>query len=114
MIRRPPRSTLFPYTTLFRSQVLLVRGQPLAPDCLRELMADTIGMAPFEAFLPLERFEPDGRLGGPVVFARDFGGRDELLRARLPHRAWFRYRPRRNPHDTTAAGGPFYGPGRGG
>src|SRR3712207_7580202 len=25
MIRRPPRSTLFPYTTLFRSQDLLVR-----------------------------------------------------------------------------------------
>src|SRR3989441_10713168 len=24
MIRRPPRSTLFPYTTLFRSQLLLV------------------------------------------------------------------------------------------
>src|SRR2546430_6779958 len=23
MIRRPPRSTLFPYTTLFRSQILL-------------------------------------------------------------------------------------------
>src|SRR2546430_17619947 len=28
MIRRPPRSTLFPYTTLFRSVVLLVQGQP--------------------------------------------------------------------------------------
>src|SRR3712207_6911195 len=30
MIRRPPRSTLFPYTTLFRSPGLarLVRGQP--------------------------------------------------------------------------------------
>src|SRR2546430_12704413 len=29
MIRRPPRSTLFPYTTLFRSgQWLLFRGQP--------------------------------------------------------------------------------------
>src|SRR5690349_24185070 len=30
MIRRPPRSTLFPYTTLFRSDVLLVlsEGQP--------------------------------------------------------------------------------------
>src|SRR3712207_7717431 len=26
MIRRPPRSTLFPYTTLFRSQVLHARG----------------------------------------------------------------------------------------
>src|SRR5258708_28190616 len=24
MIRRPPRSTLFPYTTLFRSQMLLI------------------------------------------------------------------------------------------
>src|SRR5258705_7907175 len=26
MIRRPPRSTLFPYTTLFRSQVLRAGG----------------------------------------------------------------------------------------
>src|SRR5256885_11964664 len=29
MIRRPPRSTLFPYTTLFRSTVL--RGDPVSP-----------------------------------------------------------------------------------
>src|SRR2546425_5256927 len=28
MIRRPPRSTLFPYTTLFRSQVGLESGGP--------------------------------------------------------------------------------------
>src|SRR5256885_4458532 len=27
MIRRPPRSTLFPYTTLFRSDVLVAVGQ---------------------------------------------------------------------------------------
>src|SRR5256885_2742480 len=27
MIRRPPRSTLFPYTTLFRSQFVPVAGQ---------------------------------------------------------------------------------------
>src|SRR5258708_27109073 len=27
MIRRPPRSTLFPYTTLFRSAVRLIREQ---------------------------------------------------------------------------------------
>src|SRR2546430_13551293 len=26
MIRRPPRSTLFPYTTLFRSPIVLQRG----------------------------------------------------------------------------------------
>src|SRR2546426_2731297 len=30
MIRRPPRSTLFPYTTLFRSAVL-ARPSPLCP-----------------------------------------------------------------------------------
>src|SRR5260370_8502969 len=29
MIRRPPRSTLFPYTTLFRSHVPTVAAQPL-------------------------------------------------------------------------------------
>src|SRR5260370_28879386 len=27
MIRRPPRSTLFPYTTLFRSQTLVARSR---------------------------------------------------------------------------------------
>src|SRR2546422_7542240 len=29
MIRRPPRSTLFPYTTLFRSSPLLLNPPPL-------------------------------------------------------------------------------------
>ena len=31
MIRRPPRSTLFPYTTLFRS-VVIVRSEELVGD----------------------------------------------------------------------------------
>src|SRR2546425_1606673 len=31
MIRRPPRSTLFPYTTLFRS-IVQVRHRPVFPD----------------------------------------------------------------------------------
>src|SRR5687768_17960871 len=35
MIRRPPRSTLFPYTTLFRSQVLLAS---LMGPLVRELV----------------------------------------------------------------------------
>src|SRR2546428_9017952 len=38
MIRRPPRSTLFPYTTLFRSFVKLRRGEKttaLAFSCAR-------------------------------------------------------------------------------
>src|SRR3712207_6982806 len=31
MIRRPPRSTLFPYTTLFRSTKCLIPGGPARP-----------------------------------------------------------------------------------
>src|SRR5688572_30963927 len=41
MIRRPPRSTLFPYTTLFRSpegRVILVRRET-TPDDLRGMQA---------------------------------------------------------------------------
>src|SRR5437588_9737236 len=44
MIRRPPRSTLFPYTTLFRSAVLLEPYQrtiPPAPGFLEGLRAAT-------------------------------------------------------------------------
>src|SRR4051794_25826319 len=44
MIRRPPRSTLFPYTTLFRSRLLAVGGhgrgrRPLPPLAVRALPA---------------------------------------------------------------------------
>src|SRR3712207_8985929 len=35
MIRRPPRSTLFPYTTLFRSREVDGAEQPLEPHQLR-------------------------------------------------------------------------------
>src|SRR5688572_32730553 len=37
MIRRPPRSTLFPYTTLFRSMLLL-----FAPGAPREAYFETL------------------------------------------------------------------------
>src|SRR3712207_7672125 len=36
MIRRPPRSTLFPYTTLFRSRGERVVGRPPRPHKLPE------------------------------------------------------------------------------
>src|SRR3712207_7977694 len=39
MIRRPPRSTLFPYTTLFRSRVLRRRGGRPPARPLRVLQA---------------------------------------------------------------------------
>src|SRR5256885_11891336 len=40
MIRRPPRSTLFPYTTLFRSPLLVGRDQPLRIMQLRRRATD--------------------------------------------------------------------------
>src|SRR5437016_9966402 len=41
MIRRPPRSTLFPYTTLFRSPS--TRWGPPLSGCLKELPAPRAG-----------------------------------------------------------------------
>src|SRR5437867_6345442 len=35
MLRRPPRSTLFPYTTLFRSNILISSGRPHGRGWLR-------------------------------------------------------------------------------
>src|SRR3712207_8399522 len=60
MIRRPPRSTLFPYTTLFRSE------PRLPPDAARDA-------------LPRQRGVPGGGAGGA---ARGPGGADAHLHAR--------------------------------
>src|SRR5258708_18943232 len=37
MIRRPPRSTLFPYTTLFRSYPTVAQQYPLMPEFLSDI-----------------------------------------------------------------------------
>src|SRR2546429_6429017 len=41
MIRRPPRSTLFPYTTLFRSRKFEPMTEAVAADFLPMLAAET-------------------------------------------------------------------------
>src|SRR5256885_5660149 len=53
MIRRPPRSTLFPYTTLFRSLLVWQRGQllyrsPTPAPTLRNRVLDTVEDIDFE------------------------------------------------------------------
>src|SRR3712207_8329685 len=49
MIRRPPRSTLFPYTTLFRSLLFeMVPPEPLPPT-------DVLEPSPLTVKLPLDR-----------------------------------------------------------
>src|SRR5215813_10543067 len=47
MIRRPPRSTLFPYTTLFRSRLLAARyGAPRAAWIVRQMTPTNVSQAP--------------------------------------------------------------------
>src|SRR2546430_11912928 len=62
MIRRPPRSTLFPYTTLFRSEALARRlaQTPLDPGYGPDLASES-------------HFAQEQRVGGqrPVAHARD-------------------------------------------
>src|SRR3712207_7453722 len=50
MIRRPPRSTLFPYTTLFRSQ----SGNPIV-DAVSGL-ADSFTFEAFETMFPRQSY----------------------------------------------------------
>src|SRR3712207_8253661 len=80
MIRRPPRSTLFPYTTLFRSEagqavdrerevdlvVVLELGEPVA--VLEDLADDTLGVLRLQRIGALDGHEmamrTDERRGG--------------------------------------------------
>src|SRR3712207_8099258 len=69
MIRRPPRSTLFPYTTLFRSGVGILVLQGLARGLLctleRTEAVDPEGQQPLDQFLP--GLGKAGLLLGPTV-----------------------------------------------
>src|SRR3989449_11041696 len=67
MIRRPPRSTLFPYTTLFRS-VLAIPG-----DGRRERVAEAVARRPAELvdLLRVERVAPV--VARPILHGLDQG-----------------------------------------
>ncbi len=74
-----------------------------------QLEADRGGTTPLEPFLPYEGWDSGGRLGGRVVFARDYGARNSLLLARLGDRTWYRYRPRVGPTDGAPVFVPYDG-----
>src|SRR3712207_6100471 len=62
MIRRPPRSTLFPYTTLFRSGLTLdLDGRLIACEHATSLLV---------------REDPDGKGGNREVLASHFEGKE--------------------------------------
>src|SRR3712207_7799560 len=55
MIRRPPRSTLFPYTTLFRSQLQHLRDGRVEAQDARNVLDDGRRWALARGDLPVER-----------------------------------------------------------
>src|SRR5258708_13859259 len=59
MIRRPPRSTLFPYTTLFRSLALVTIGQETADVAQLDVVVAVVGTRAEFHFLDFN----DGLLG---------------------------------------------------
>src|SRR3712207_7216413 len=65
MIRRPPRSTLFPYTTLFRS-VDDLSSDPRWPELARRATAE-LGVA---SMLCLRLFVHENDVGGLNLLAR--------------------------------------------
>src|SRR3712207_9221849 len=82
MIRRPPRSTLFPYTTLFRSLLLVSRGEKTtvevptlvvgepAPDAIPNHQLNTVSVEADATRLP-DSIEVDvtGRSAGQNITA---------------------------------------------
>ena len=70
-------------------QLAFVPGRPLDAGCAEEGGQVTSFGVSMAEMLPYERFDAQGRLGGNIVYARDFGQRNELLRARFGDRAWY-------------------------
>src|SRR2546422_4082922 len=66
MIRRPPRSTLFPYTTLFRSLVALIFLEPNLSMAL--LVALLAGVVLFTAGARIGHFLAVAVLATPILF----------------------------------------------
>src|SRR2546430_11170802 len=57
MIRRPPRSTLFPYTTLFRSPPVLTFGRESKPGTAKLTAKLQLKGIPMERLAPATRSE---------------------------------------------------------
>ncbi|MEO8564004.1 MAG: hypothetical protein ABI601_18130 [bacterium] len=74
-------------------QLAFVPGRALPEECQRELRRSSGGVS-FAEMLPFEPISVDGSIDGPIVYARDFGPRNELLRARFGDRPWFHARRR--------------------
>ena len=89
--------------------IALAPGSAPTAACVREFQSDSAGTMPYALFLARQTVGRDGRVGGNVVFARDLGDRNALLRDRFGGRTWYRYRPAAGLDDTSAAFVPYEG-----
>jgi hypothetical protein len=70
-------------------QIALQPDRLLDPECARELASARANGVDFARFLPRNATDGDGRLNGDIIYARDFGARNALLRRRFGDRAWY-------------------------
>jgi hypothetical protein len=91
---RAPRATMVPGMAL-TDQLSFEPSRALTPACAVELATAVSNGADFVRFLPRNATDRDGRLSGDVVYARDFGARNALLRERFGTRRWYRARVER-------------------
>src|SRR5256885_9487770 len=74
MIRRPPRSTLFPYTTLFRSQPTVRPSQTVPVVLVRSMVRSTrncSGFVPPSSLNEVLRWKPVATSWSRVALGRD-------------------------------------------
>src|SRR5256714_15542048 len=94
MIRRPPRSTLFPYTTLFRSEL-----KPVMLECrdFGEGMSRQMRLLPMRAKADLDKLMRNALLGERQADTPHIGAARRAIDDRPPHfRSPSRPRIRRN------------------
>ena len=70
-------------------RLALVTGRAISSACAAELSQTNPGLLSLAEMLPFAEFGRDGRLGGGIVYARDFGRRNEVLRARFGDMPWY-------------------------
>jgi hypothetical protein len=81
-------------------QLALEPGQQLTESCREEWRRSRGLGGDLARMLPLQELDGSGRLAGSVVYARDYGARNERLRARFGNRAWYVARATKEPGDS--------------
>src|SRR2546430_15736586 len=107
MIRRPPRSTLFPYTTLFRSEWHKAGQLMNKPNTWRDLI-DVCEELCARKYTSRARLAIGGRSAGGITVGRALTERPELFAAGIHGVGWakpLRYGAEQNGHREETPGG---------